>query len=128
VNVDVVALRESMRQMFPSETLQVAQSGGSLVLTGNVSAKEVSDRVPALAATMSPNVVNLVQTTNGRQVVLLQVRFAEVDRTALQQAGMTLFSTGATNTIGVIGTHQFASPAANVGAIPANVTPGSEVK
>jgi pilus assembly protein CpaC len=128
VDVDMVALRESMRQMFPSETLQVAQSGGSLVLTGNVSAKEVSDRVAALAATMSPNVVNLVQTTNGRQVVLLQVRFAEVDRTALQQAGMTLFSTGAANTIGVIGTHQFASPAANVGAIPANVTPGSEVK
>jgi pilus assembly protein CpaC len=128
VDVDIVTLRESIRQMFPSENLQVTQSGSSLVLTGNVSAKEVSDRVAALAATMSPNVVNLVQTTNGRQVVLLQVRFAEVDRTALQQAGVTLFSTGATNTLGVIGTHQFASPAANVGAIPETVNPGSEVK
>src|SRR5262245_32472798 len=37
VDVDIVALRESIRQMFPSENLQVAQSGGSLVLTGNVS-------------------------------------------------------------------------------------------
>jgi len=128
VDVDVAGLRESIRQMFPNEKLEITQSGGSLVLTGNVSAKEIGDRAAALAATMSPNIVNLVQTTNGRQVVLLQVRFAEVDRTALQQAGVTLFSTGATNTIGLIGTHQFAQPAANLGAIPATVSGGSEVK
>jgi pilus assembly protein CpaC len=59
---------------------------------------------------------------------MLQVRFAEVDRTALQEVGMTLFSTGATNTVGIIGTNQFQAPTANVGAIPANVTQGSEVK
>jgi pilus assembly protein CpaC len=128
VELDVNALKETIGQMFPGETLQVMQSGGSLVLTGNVSSKIVADRAAALAATMSPSVVNLVQITQGRQVVLLQVKFAEVDRTALQQIGMTLFSTGATNTIGVIGTHQFETPAANVGAIPNNVNPGSEVK
>lgn len=128
VELDINALKESITQMFPGETLQVMQSGSSLVLTGNVSSKAVADRAGALAGTMSPSVVNLVQITQGRQVVLLQVRFAEVDRTTLQQIGMTLFSTGATNTIGVIGTHQFDSSSANVGAIPANTTSGSEVK
>ena len=127
VELDTNSLRETMRQMFPGETLQVLQSGGSLVLTGNVSSKTVSDRVAALAGTLSPTVVNLLTTTDGRQVVMLQVRFAEVDRTALSQFGITLFSTGATNTIGVIGTQQFHAPSANVGAIPAGVEGGARV-
>jgi pilus assembly protein CpaC len=127
VDLDINSLRESMRQMFPGETLQVLQSGGSLVLSGNVSSKVVSDRAAALAATLSPAVVNLVQTTEGRQVVMLQVRFAEIDRSALQQVGATLFSTGATNTLGVIGTHQFETTRGNVGAVPANAQGGSSV-
>jgi pilus assembly protein CpaC len=127
VELDVNTLRESIRQMFPGETLQVTQSGGALVLTGNVSSKTVADRAAALAGTVSPTVVNLVTQTEGRQVVMLQVRFAEVDRVALQQLGMSLFSTGATNTLGIIGTHQFDAPTANVGAIPANVEGGGEV-
>src|SRR5438046_866464 len=103
-------LRDTMRAMFPGEPLQVAQSGGSLVLSGNASSKAVSDRAAAVAATMSPAVVNMVQTTEvapARQAVLLQVKFAEVDRAAIQQLGMNLFSTGATNTLGAVSTQQF---------------------
>jgi len=127
VDIDVSSLRETMRAMFPGEPLQVAQSGGSLVLTGNASSKTVSDRAAALAATMSPAVVNMVQTTEAapaRQAVLLQVKFAEVDRAAVQQLGVNLFSTGATNTMGATSTQQFGSATANVGAIPANVKGG----
>ncbi|PYS13516.1 MAG: type II and III secretion system protein, partial [Acidobacteria bacterium] len=108
VDLDVSSLRETMRAMFPGEPLQVAQSGGSLVLTGNASSKTVSDRAAALAATMSPAVVNMVQTTEAapaRQAVLLQVKFAEVDRAAVQQLGVNLFSTGATNS--AVSTQQF---------------------
>jgi pilus assembly protein CpaC len=43
----------------------------------------------------------------GAQEVLLEVKFAEVDRTALTQVGFNLFSTGAGNTIGQTGTGQF---------------------
>ena len=110
VDFDVSSLRDTMRAMFPGEPLQVAQSGGSLVLSGNASSKAVSDRAAAVAATMSPAVVNMVQTTEvapARQAVLLQVKFAEVDRAAIQQLGMNLFSTGATNTLGAVSTQQF---------------------
>ena len=127
VDFDISSLRETIRTMFPGETLQVAQSGGSLVLTGNASSKTVSDRAAAVAATMSPAVVNMVQTTEAapaRQMVLLQVKFAEVNRAAIQQLGLNLFSTGATNTMGVTSTQQFGSPSANVGAIPANTHGG----
>src|SRR5437879_5103116 len=83
-----------------------------LVQTGHASSKTVSDRAAALEATMSPAVVNMVQTTEAapaRQAVLLQVKFAEVDRAAVQQLGVNLFSTGATNTMGATSTQQFGS-------------------
>ncbi len=38
---------------------------------------------------------------------MLKVRFAEADRNKLNQFGVNLFSTGATNTIGTISTQQF---------------------
>ena len=108
VDFDVSSLRDTMRAMFPGEPLQVAQSGGSLVLSGNASSKAVSDRAAAVAATLSAAVVNMVQTAEAaRQTVLLQVKFAEVDRAAIQQLGMNLFSTGATNTLGAVSTQQF---------------------
>jgi pilus assembly protein CpaC len=69
--------------------------------------------------------VNLVTFTEGRQVILLQVKFAEIDRSALQQVGVTLFSTGAANTLGIIGTHQFDAPNANIGAVPASASTGT---
>ena len=121
VDLDVNSLRETVSVMFPNETLEVVQSGASLVLSGNVSSQLVKDRAAALAGTLSPTVVNLVQITQGRQVVMLEVKFAEVDRTAILQAGLNLFSTGATNTIGVVGTHQFETTLGNVGAVPATV-------
>jgi len=43
----------------------------------------------------------------GAQEVLLQVKFAEVDRTALTQLGVNFISTGAANTIGTVTTGQF---------------------
>lgn len=124
VELDINTLREALKQILPGESIQAVQSGGALVLTGNASSKEVSDQAAALAATLSPAVVNLVTTTEGRQVILLAVKFAEIDRTTLSQFGVTIFSTGAGNTLGVIGTHQFDQSAANVGAIPSGSTGG----
>jgi len=43
----------------------------------------------------------------GAEEVLLEVKFAEVDRTALTQLGINMFSTGAGNTIGTVTTGQF---------------------
>jgi pilus assembly protein CpaC len=45
--------------------------------------------------------------------VLLEVKFAEVDRTKLEQLGFNIISTGAANTPGVISTQQFGPPTIN---------------
>src|SRR5206468_9911197 len=71
-------------------------------------------------------VVNLLQVTENRQVVLLQVKFAEVDRAAIAQYGLNLFSTGAANTPGAIGTQQFEQFLGSTGAVPANVQRGTD--
>jgi pilus assembly protein CpaC len=110
VDLDINALNQALSAVFPNEQIRVAQSGSAVVLSGTVSSKEVADRAAALIATQAKNVVNLLTPTEGRQVVMLQVKFAEVDRSAIQQLGMNIISTGATNTIGAISTQSFAPP------------------
>jgi pilus assembly protein CpaC len=125
VELDVVGLRDTISQLFPNENIQISQSGGSIVITGAASTKEVSDRVLAIAQTQSKSVVNMLavlQISSGGQV-LLQVRFAEVDRAAVQQLGINIFSTGAANTPGAVSTGQFSPPSvASVrGTIPGGI-------
>ena len=123
VELDVVGLRDTVAQLFPNENIQISQSGGSIVLNGAVSSKEVADRVVAIAQTQSKSVVNLLslsQVSIGGQI-LLQVRFAEVDRAAVTQLGINIFSTGFANTPGAISTGQFSPP--SVGSVRGQVPP-----
>ena len=61
-----------------------------------------------IAEAYSKNVVNVLTFGPvGAQEVLLEVKFAEVDRSALTQLGINLVSTGATNTVGTTTTQQF---------------------
>jgi pilus assembly protein CpaC len=128
VELDVVGLRDTLSQIFPDENIQVSQSGGAIVLTGTASTKDVADRALAVSQTQTKNVVNLLavlQVSGGGQV-LLQVRFAEVDRAAVQQLGINIISTGAANTPGTITTGQFGS--ASIASVTGNVPaqgPGS---
>src|SRR6202034_3419723 len=56
----------------------------------------------------SPKVVNVLTFGPvGSQEVLLQVKFAEVDRTVLTQLGVNFISTGGANTIGTTTTGQY---------------------
>jgi pilus assembly protein CpaC len=126
VDADISNLRQTMQELFPNEHITLAQSGAAIVLTGNVSSKAVSDSAGALTKTQTKNVVNMLQTTVGSQVVSLQVRFAEVDRASIQQLGVNIFSTGGANTIGSTTTQQFGSMAGNVGAVPSSVGRGRD--
>jgi pilus assembly protein CpaC len=110
VDLDLNALAQEFSQILPNEEIRLAQSGAALVLSGPVSSKEVADRAAALAATRAASVINLMVPVEGRQIVMLQVRFAEVNRSAISQLGMNLMSLGAANTIGATSTQQFTPP------------------
>jgi pilus assembly protein CpaC len=108
VDVDVSACAEEEHRVFPDEQITVSPSRAAIVLSGHVSTEDVSKRAGDLASAYSPKVVNVLTFGPvGAQEVLVQVKFAEVDRTALTQLGVNFFSTGAANTIGTITTGQF---------------------
>ena len=127
VLVDVRSLRETLQKILPGEQIQVSQSGATIVLTGVASTQEAADRAVALAKTEVPGAVSLItvpQQIIANSVILIQVRFAEVDRKALQELGINILSTGALNTPGTLSTGQFAPPGGNLnlrGSIPGSL-------
>ena len=108
VDVDISACAEEERRVFPDEQITVTPSRAAVVLSGHVSTEDVSKRAGELASAYSPKVVNVLTFGPvGSQEVLLQVKFAEVDRTALTQMGINFISTGGANTIGTVTTGQY---------------------
>src|SRR5437870_542044 len=108
VDVDVRTAAEEERRVFPDEQITVSPSRSAIVLSGHVSTEDVSKKAGMIADAFSKNVVNVLTFGPvGAQEVLLEVKFAEVDRSALTQLGVNLFSTGAGNTLGSVTTGQF---------------------
>jgi pilus assembly protein CpaC len=108
VDVDVTACAEEEHRVFPDEQISVTPSRAAIVLSGHVSTEDVSKRAGELASAYSPKVINVLTFGPvGAQEVLLQVKFAEVDRSALANMGVNFISTGATNTVGSTTTGQF---------------------
>jgi pilus assembly protein CpaC len=108
VDVDITAATEEMHRLFPDEQINVSPSRTAIVLSGHVTTEDVSKHAGLLASAYSKNVVNVLTFGPvGADEVLLEVKFAEVDRTAISQLGFNLLSTGAGNTLGSITTGQF---------------------
>src|SRR5437867_3362003 len=101
VDVDVSGLRSAIERTYPDQHIDVQADGGRLILTG-----KVSD--PKMSEVYSNQIVNSLTLgiSHDRQV-LLEVKFAEVDRTKFAQFGVNLLSTGAGNTLGTTTTGQF---------------------
>lgn len=117
VDAPVTQLQQQLRNLFPGEDIQVTVNEEATTLSGRVSNNAVMLKAGEIAEkTSSKNkVINLLQVPGGidTQQVMLQVRFAEVNRQALTEAGVTLFTgaTGYKNWIGRSTTEQFAGPA-----------------
>src|ERR1700732_523960 len=108
VDVDVSACAEEEHRVFPEEQISVTPSRAAIVLSGHVTTEDVAKRAGELATAYSKNVINVLTFGPvGAQEVLLEVKFAEVVRSALPQLGANFFSTGAANTIGSVTTGQY---------------------
>jgi pilus assembly protein CpaC len=108
VDVDVSAAAEEEHRIFPEEQISVTPSRAAIVLSGHVTTEDVAKRAGELASAYSKNVINVLTFGPvGAQEVLLEVKFAEVDRSALTQLGVNIFSTGAANLVGTSTTGQF---------------------
>jgi pilus assembly protein CpaC len=110
VDVDITAAAEEIHRIFPDEQISVTPSRSAIVLSGHVTTEDVSKHAGSIASAYSRNVVNVLTFGPvGAQEVLLEVKFAEVDRTAVVQLGANLFMPGLGNTIALSQTGQFGS-------------------
>jgi pilus assembly protein CpaC len=116
VQRDLSRLNEQMAQLFPSEAIAVQSNGRNIVLSGQVTTKDVIEKAVSVAAgyvEKKDDVVTLLQVQNGAaNQVLLRVRFAEVSRSAMTELGASIFTSplGIENNIGRITTQQFPAP------------------
>ncbi|MGQ0732335.1 MAG: type II and III secretion system protein family protein [Acidobacteriota bacterium] len=113
VDRGVSTLQQNLQQLFPGEDLRLSVTDDAVILSGAVSSNEVMLRAAEIAQAAMPkgNVINMLQLPGGSpsKQVMLQVRFAEVNRNALQELGLTLFTTRA-NFTSRSSTQQFAAP------------------
>src|SRR5713226_2695776 len=108
VDVDITAAADEMKRIFPDEQIDVSPSRSAIVLSGHVTTEDVEKHAGMVAAAYSKNVINVLSFGPvGAQEILLEVKFAEVDRTAVTQLGVNLFSPGTGNTVGTTTTGQF---------------------
>jgi pilus assembly protein CpaC len=99
VSPDAAKLQHDLNNLFPGDSIVVQSTGGSVILTGRVSQQLTSERAAAITAgflgveSSDPSIVNHISVPDPGQV-LLQVRFAEVSRTAIEKAGINLLKIG----------------------------------
>jgi len=88
VGPDVITLKRQLSEMLPAEQISASMSNDSIVLEGMVRNAVEADRAVQIASTYAPGkVVNLLSLGSSQQV-MLEVRFAEVKRSALTQIGL----------------------------------------
>jgi pilus assembly protein CpaC len=105
------AFRKEIQDGADGAVVNVSGTGETVVLSGSVKSAADAKRLAGIAQTRAKTVVNLLQSPpppEPRQI-LLQVKFAAVDRVALTQIGFNLFSTS-DKLIGAVTTQQFPPP------------------
>jgi len=92
----ITTLEQQLQALFPGEDISISVSEEAIVLSGQVSSTNVMLRAGeiATASASKAKVINLLQVPGGSesQQVMLQVRFAEVNRRALTELGLSLFT------------------------------------
>jgi len=104
-------LAAELKAALPEASVQFSGNAETLVLTGKAESGVQSKRAEAIASAHSKKVVNMITVpppAEPRQI-MLSVKFASVDRTALSQLGFNLFSNNGV-TIGSTSTQQFTGP------------------
>lgn len=109
----ITILEQQLQTLFPGEAIAVGVSDEAIVLSGQVSSTTVMLRAAEIAASSSTKskVINMLQVpgSSESQQVMLQVRFAEVNRRALTELGLSLFA-NRPDFAGRTSTQQFAAP------------------
>lgn len=102
VGPDVEALRSQFRTLIPGQDIEARISNDSIVLSGTVSDAGAADRAAQIAkAYAGDKVINLI-AMGASQQVMLEVRFAEVNRQVGEKLGVEGFAESRGGKLGVV--------------------------
>ena len=109
-SMDFDAVKKGITEVIPGG-VNVTGNTETIVISGKAPSVEASKKAEAIASTHAKKVVNLLVTPPPAELrqVMLEVKFAAIDRIALQEVGFNLLSRNP-NTLGALSTQQFATP------------------
>jgi pilus assembly protein CpaC len=116
IDQGVTALQQQLRALFPGEDITVTVNDEATTLSGHVSNTSISLRAGEIVEKTSSKtkLINLLEVPGGvqSQQVMLQVRFAEINRQALSEVGVSFFTgpNGYKDWVARTTTQQFVAP------------------
>jgi len=99
VQPDIAEFRERLRQILPSEPIEVRTANDGIVLSGTVSSIGRLDAAMQLAERYAPGRISNLMTVGGTQQVMLRVRFSEVSRGAARSLSTGLRADGPSGSV-----------------------------
>ncbi|MFO6465612.1 type II and III secretion system protein family protein [uncultured Jannaschia sp.] len=87
---DIAEFKERLRQLLPSEHIEVRTANDGIVLSGTVSSSQKLDQALEIANRYAPDAVLNLMVVGGVQQVQLKVRFAEMSRSISKELGANL--------------------------------------
>jgi len=93
VSPDIAEFKERLAQILPGERIDVRTANDGIVLSGRVSGSRKVARAMELAQLYAPGKVTNLMVVGGSQQVMLQVRFAEMQRSVAKSLGSSLTAT-----------------------------------
>ncbi|SHI66193.1 pilus assembly protein CpaC [Shimia gijangensis] len=96
---DISEFKERLRQILPSEKVEVRTANDGIVLSGTISSMQKLQRALDLAERYAPERVSNLMTVGGVQQVLLKVRFAEMQRTVSKSLSSSISASGTNGSI-----------------------------
>jgi len=124
VDIDVLGLSQKIHEVFPSEQVHIETSKDVVMLSGHISSAAVADKILEVVKNATPKVTSLMEVPPALHgQILLQVKFADVNRSKLSQFGINLLSLPGSKNVGTLSTQQFSPPQLSSG----NSGPGSGI-
>ena len=92
-DINVLADLAQLKEIAPNDSITAQYVNDTLVLSGNVANAKTRTRAEEIAKAYAAKVLNHIRMDNPQQVVL-QVKVAQVDKTALKKLGVNVFVKG----------------------------------
>ena len=112
IETPITTLEQHLHALFPGEDIRINYSDEAIILSGQTSSTATMLRVAEIAQASSPEseIINMLEVPGGSvsQQVMLQVRFAEINRSALFEAGFSFFTSD--RFVSRTTTQQFSAP------------------